>query len=83
LDGATFATWWKGIGDALRWPWFDRSVDGVSPPAPTVSAEPFESLKAFAASGHAGCKAARERLKHATNAGLARALGRDLPAVLQ
>lgn len=80
-DGAEYRNWRKAIAEALRWPWFERVIDGT-PAAPVAAPEPFDQLKAFAASGHAGCVKARKRLQRATNAGLARALGRDLPEVL-
>ena len=81
MDGANFRSWRSAIADALRWPWFDRTIDGT-PAAPVPQPEPFESLKSFAASGAKGCVSARKRLRAATNRGLAAALGRELPKVL-
>lgn len=81
MDGAAYLNWRKSFADAIRWPWFERTTDGT-PPTPIVTPEPFDQLKAFAASGHAGCVKARARLRQATNRGLAAALGRDLPEAL-
>lgn len=81
-DGAAYRSWRRAFANAVRWPWFERCIDGT-PPAPVAAPEPFEQLKAFAASGHAGCVKARKRLKVATLRGLAAATGKPLPPGVQ
>lgn len=81
LDGGEERSWRRAVRKLCGYPWFDRSTDGQTIP-PIAAPETFEALKAFAASGSAGCVKARERPKHATNAGLAAALGRSLPEAL-
>lgn len=82
LDGAALIAWLRGVAEELLSPFRHLTIDFSRKEGPVAQSERFEALKSVAASGHAGCMAARKRLKRATNAGLARALGRDLPPIL-
>jgi hypothetical protein len=79
LDGAEYRDWRRALSEALRWPWRFMSVDLTKPPAPPTQVEPFERLRACAASSDPGCVQARKSLKVATLRGLAQATGKPLP----
>ena len=81
-DSAEYRSWRRAFAAAVCWPWFERCTDGT-PVAPIAEPDPFERLKAFAASGQAGCVKARKRLAVATLRGLAAATGKPLPPGVQ
>ena len=85
MDGAALSAFLKRIRDELRHPWRFMTVDltRTTPSAPAAEIDEFRKLRALAASSLPGCRAARKRLKPATNRGLAAALGRELPECLQ
>lgn len=82
VDGAPLRKFLARLREELLHPFRYLSIDFSRKEGPVAQSERFEALKSVAASGHAGCMAARKELKRATNAGLARALGRDLPPIL-
>lgn len=81
-DGAVATSWFKGFAEVLRHPWRWMTVDLTKPATPPAQVEPFERLRAHAASNDPGCVEARKSLRIATLRGLAHALGRDLPPEL-
>lgn len=83
VDGAPFRKFVARVAEELRHPLRFLSIDFSRKEGPVAQSERFEALKSVAASGHAGCMAARKELKRATNAGLAKYLRRDLPEVLR
>lgn len=83
LDGAALIAWLRCVAEELLHPFRYLSIDFSRKEGPVAQSERFEALKSVAASGHAGCMAARKELKRATNAGLAKYLRRDLPEVLR
>ncbi len=83
VDGAPFRKFLAWLGEAVRNPPRFALIDFSRKEGPVAQSERFEALKSVAASGHAGCMAARKELKRATNAGLAKYLRRELPEVLR
>lgn len=80
-DGATFSEWLKGFAEVLRHPWRFMTVDLSRPVQPPRPVEPFERLRAAAASSDPGCVEARKLLRIATLRGLAQATGKPMPKV--
>lgn len=78
-DGAAFSSWLRGIGEVLRHPWRFVTVDLTKPPPDPKQVEPFERLRAAAASSDPGCVEARKLLRVATLRGLAQATGKPMP----
>lgn len=83
VDGAPLFKFLARVREELLHPFRYLSIDFSRKEGPVAQSERFEALKAVAASGHAGCKAARKQVKRATNAGLAKYLRRELPEVLR